>query len=131
MRDYIRGRYSVRGAPDHLWVGTSVENGSKVSRIHHLRQTPAQVRFLSIEPLIGPIPHLPLDGIDWVIVGGESGPGHRPIRPEWVHDIRNQCEQAGVAFFFKQWCGKTPQAGGRLLDRRVWSEMASARRFPA
>jgi len=129
MRDYIRGRYSVRGAPDHLWVGTSVENGRKVSRIHHLRQTPAQVRFLSIEPLIGQIPELPLDGIDWVIVGGESGPRARPVDAHWVRDIRDQCLAAGVPFFFKQWGGLRAKSGGRTLDGRQWNQWPSPAGF--
>ena len=84
--------------------------------------------FLSVEPLLGPISQLPLDGIDWVIVGGESGPGHRLIKPEWVRDIRDQCAGAKVAFFFKQWGGPRPTSGGRLLDGRVWSEMPAAQK---
>src|SRR2546422_6979823 len=93
-----------------------------------LVKVPAAVRFLSVEPLLGPISQLPLDGIDWVIVGGESGPGHRLIKPEWVRDIRDQCAGAKVAFFFKQWGGPRPTSGGRLLDGRVWSEMPAAQK---
>jgi protein gp37 len=83
----------------------------------------AQVRFLSLEPLLGPLPHLPLDGVHWVIVGGESGPVRRRTDPAWVRDIRDQCRAAGVAFFFKQWGGQTAKAGGRALDGRTWDEM--------
>jgi protein gp37 len=112
--------------PSNVWQGVSVENDRYTSRAVELVKVPAAVRFLSVEPLLGPIAHLPLDGIDWVIVGGESGPGHRPIKLEWVRAIRDQCEQAGVAFFFKQWGGPRPKSGGRLLDGRQWSEMPRA-----
>ena len=101
----------------------SVENASYTHRIADLQQVPARVRFLSIEPLLGPIPHLPLDGIAWVIVGGESGPGRRLIDAAWVREIRDQCIGAGVPFFFKQWGGHTPKARGRALDGRTWDEM--------
>jgi protein gp37 len=109
--------------PSNVWQGVSVENARYVSRVTDLVKVPAAIRFLSVEPLLGPIADLPLEGIDWVIVGGESGPGHRPIRLEWVRDIRDQCAEFGVAFFFKQWGGRTPKAGGRLLDGQEWSEM--------
>jgi protein gp37 len=122
MRDYIRARYGPTGAPGHLWLGVSVEDRSKVSRVRHLRQAFAQIRFLSIEPLIGEIPDLPLDGIGWVIVGGESGPSARPIEPFWVRQIRDQCLAAGVPFFFKQWGGLRAKSGGRTLDGREWSQ---------
>jgi protein gp37 len=122
MRDYTRTRYGLSGAPDNLWLGVSVEDRSKVSRIHHLRQAPAQIRFLSIEPLIGQIPELPLDGIDWVIVGGESGPSARPIEVYWVRDIRDQCLTARVPFFFKQWGGLRAKSGGRTLDGKEWNQ---------
>ncbi len=89
--------------PTNIWLGTSVESPAYYSRIRHLQRTPAAVRFLSLEPLLGPLPHLPLEGIGWVIVGGESGPGARPMHPHWVRDIRDQCQRAGVPFFFKQW----------------------------
>jgi protein gp37 len=109
----------------NVWIGTSVEDSRVTHRIDALRRCPAAVRFLSCEPLIGPLPDLNLDGIHWVIAGGESGIGHRPVRPEWVRDLRDQCESAGVAFFFKQWGGHTPKAGGKELDGREWCE------FPA
>lgn len=106
--------------PTNVWQGVSVENAQYTSRARLLAEVPAAVRFLSVEPLLGPIPELPLDGIHWVIVGGESGPGHRPIDPAWVREIRDQCNDADVAFFFKQWGGRTPKTGGRSLDGVVW-----------
>jgi protein gp37 len=114
--------------PLNVWQGVSVENADYVWRIAELTKVPAAVHFLSVEPLLGPIPRLPLDGIDWVIVGGESGPRHRSIKREWVRQIRDQCTASGVPFFFKQWGGRTPKAGGRRLDGKVWGEMPSARR---
>jgi protein gp37 len=107
----------------NIWMGVTVENSDYTQRIDHLRQTGAYLKFLSIEPLLGPIPHLDLDGIDWVIVGGESGPGARPMKPEWVMDIRNQCKRAGVPFFFKQWGGVRKKKAGRELEGRTWDEM--------
>ena len=109
--------------PPNVWQGVSIENSRYVGRLAHLREIPAAVRFVSLEPLLGPLPHLPLEGVSWVIVGGESGPRHRPMKPEWVSDVRDQCTEAGVAFFFKQWGGRIPKAGGRLLDGREWNEM--------
>ncbi len=113
--------------PMNVWQGVSVENADYVWRIAELTKVPAAVRFLSVEPLLGPIPDLPLGDIDWVIVGGESGPGYRPVRAEWIRDIRNQCVRAGVPFFFKQWGGRTSKAGGRRLDGRVWEQRPTAR----
>jgi protein gp37 len=112
--------------PRHVWQGVSVESARYTGRIADLRSVPAAVRFLSVEPLLGPIPDLPLDGIHWVIVGGESGGGRRPIALEWVRQIRDQCLAAGVPFFFKQWGGRTPKAGGRILDGRTWDDMPRA-----
>ncbi|MEV0972465.1 DUF5131 family protein [Microtetraspora glauca] len=109
--------------PANLWMGVSVESSEFLRRIDDLRAAPAHVRFLSCEPLLGPLPDMDLTGIDWVIAGGESGPGHRPLDPDWVTDIRDQCVQAGVPFFFKQWGGRTPKHGGRELDGRLWDEM--------
>jgi protein gp37 len=126
LRKFVNGRYQTGTAPMHIWLGVSVENSSAISRISHLRGTNASIRFLSIEPLIGPIGKLDLDGIDWVIVGGESGPGARPMDASWVLDIRNQCVGANVRFFFKQWGGRTPKANGRLLDGKEWSEFPMA-----
>ncbi len=113
--------------PPHVWQGVSVESEKYVGRIEDLRQVPAAVRFLSVEPLLGPIPQLPLDRIHWVIVGGESGPGRRAASPEWVRLVRDQCVAAGVPFFFKQWGGRTPKSRGRLLDGRTWDEMPDVR----
>ena len=107
----------------NVWQGVSIENARYTWRISHLQEIPASVRFLSLEPLLGPLPNLDLEGIHWVIVGGESGPHHRRLNPAWVREIRDQCLAAGIPFFFKQWGGRTPKAGGRLLDRRVWNEM--------
>nr|WSZ15619.1 phage Gp37/Gp68 family protein [Streptomyces canus] len=106
--------------PDNVWIGVSVEAEDQLSRVDDLRQVPADVRFLSCEPLLGPLSGLDLDGIGWVIVGGESGPHHRPLDEAWVVEIRDNCEVSGVPFFFKQWGGRTPKAGGRELQGRVW-----------
>jgi protein gp37 len=122
MRDFLRRRYGAERGPLHMWFGVSVEDGSKKSRIRHLQDAPAGVRFLSIEPLIGPVGTLDLAGIDWVIVGGESGPGARHMNPEWVRDVRDQCLATSVALFFKQWGGLRPKSGGRELDGREWSD---------
>jgi len=103
----------------NVWLGTSIERHRFVGRADALRETPAAVRFVSAEPLLGPLPSLDLTGISWLIVGGESGPGHRPMDPAWVRDLRDRADGAGVAFFFKQWGGRTPKAGGRLLDGRT------------
>ena len=108
---------------DNIWMGVSVETQRYRFRIDHLRGVPCRIRFLSLEPLIGPLPSLDLAGIHWVIVGGESGQNARPIDPGWVRDIRDQCADASVAFFFKQWGGRTPKAGGRILDNRTFDEM--------
>ncbi len=116
MRNYLRRRYAERAAPAHIWCGVSVEDCTGLARIRHLQAAPATIRFLSIEPLLGPLEDLDLEGISWVIVGGESGPKARKMRGEWVARIRDQCEQAGVAFFFKQWGGRTPKSNGRELD---------------
>jgi len=108
--------------PANVWMGVSVENHRYRFRIDHLREVPAAVRFLSAEPLLGPLRKLELEGIAWVIVGGESGPGARPMDHCWATDIRDRCVDSGVAFFFKQWGGRTPKAGGRELDGRTWDE---------
>lgn len=108
--------------PDNVWLGVSVETQKYTSRIDLLRQVPAKIRFLSCEPLLGPLT-LDLTDIHWVITGGESGHKHRPIEEAWVRSIRDQCQEKGVAFFHKQWGGSTPKKNGRLLDGRVWDEM--------
>jgi protein gp37 len=107
----------------HIWAGVSLENEDYAYRVDHLRRTGARVKFLSLEPLLGPLPNLDLAGIDWVIVGGESGPGARPMQAAWVTDIREQCRRARVAFFFKQWGGVNKKKTGRLLEGRTWDEM--------
>ena len=116
--------FGREGLPPHIWIGTSTENQQTAYRVRHLEDVPAAVRFLSCEPLIGPLslcniwsPH----GIHWVIVGGESGPGHRPIDPEWVTGLRDECLAASIPFFFKQWGGRTPKSGGRELEGREWN----------
>jgi protein gp37 len=115
--------------PPNVWMGVSVENADNDFRIDHLRQTGAGVKFLSLEPLLSALPDLNLRGIDWVIAGGESGPGARPMEPEWVRGIRDQCIKARVPFFFKQWGGVHKSKTGRLLDGRTWDQMPSAN-FP-
>ena len=112
---------------DNIWMGVSVENRDYTYRIDQLRRVPAAVRFLSVEPLLGPIPRLPLQGIDWVIVGGESGPRCRKIEPEWVRHIRDRCLAYGVPFFFKQWGGTRKKLSGRDLDSRTWDEMPDSK----
>lgn len=107
----------------NVWMGVSVEGAAQLGRVADLRQVPAAVRFLSCEPLLGPLDGLDLEDIDWVIAGGESGPGHRPLDEAWVTAIRDTCVKAEVAFFFKQWGGRTPKQGGRELAGRIWDEM--------
>jgi three-Cys-motif partner protein len=121
MRDFVNERYQGTNAPSHIWLGVSVEDWAALTRVRHLRQTAARVRFISAEPLLGPLGELDLTGIHWVIVGGESGPDFRPMEAEWARAIRDQCLKAGVAFFFKQWGGLRPTSGGHLLDDRAWA----------
>jgi protein gp37 len=109
--------------PANLWIGVSVEDNTALYRVDDLRSVPAATRFLSCEPLLGPLDDLNLDRISWVIAGGESGPGHRPVDASWVTGIRDRCIDADVAFFFKQWGGRTPKEGGRELDGRRWDQM--------
>ncbi len=109
--------------PPNVWQGVSVESREYTGRIRDLSSVPASVRFISAEPLLGPMPDLPLSGIHWVIVGGESGGGRRPMAAEWARQIRDRCIGEGVAFFFKQWGGRTPKAGGRELDGRTWDAL--------
>jgi protein gp37 len=111
--------------PENVWLGVSVENQNYVHRLDYLRDIPVSVRFISCEPLLGAL-ELNLTGINWVIVGGESGQKHRPMDMRWAQDIRDQCQAAGVAFFFKQVGGRTPKAGGKLLDDLIWDEMPTA-----
>ncbi len=125
---YLRRMSSRLEWPSNVWMGVSVEDRAACTRIKDLVQVPAAVRFLSVEPLLESIPELPLEGIHWVIVGGESGKGFRPMRPEWAQSIRDQCVAAGIPLFFKQWGGIRPKAGGNLLDRRVWRQFPPATR---
>jgi len=119
----LRGLSSRLDWPDHVWMGVSVENADYLGRIEDLRQTGAAVKFLSLEPLLGPLENLDLSGIDWVIVGGESGPGARPMAESWVLGIRDQCDEAGVPFFFKQWGGTNKKKSGRRLQGRTHDDM--------
>ncbi|WP_189297934.1 DUF5131 family protein [Streptomyces cinerochromogenes] len=117
--------------PPNLWMGVSVENADHLGRIDDLRQVPASVRFLSCEPLLGPLTGLRLDGVGWVIAGGESGPQHRPAQEEWLVEIRDACNEADVPFFFKQWGGRTPKSGGRELAGITWDQMPPRLRVEA
>ncbi|MFQ5597700.1 MAG: DUF5131 family protein [Nitrospiria bacterium] len=109
--------------PSNMWMGVSIENNKYLWRADHLRETPAAVKFLSLEPLLGPLSAINLFGIDWVIVGGESGPGAQPMDPQWVIDIRDRCIKKDVPFFFKQWGGVQKKRTGRILEGRTWDEM--------
>lgn len=125
------GRLAVLGSsidwPSNVWMGVSVEDDRVLHRIRDLRSVPAEIRFLSLEPLIGPLPNLDLSGIHWVIVGGESGPGARPMKAQWVREIRAQCRRQSVPFFFKQWGGVHKGKAGRVLDRRTYDEFPEPR----
>lgn len=116
MRSYLQNRYETSAAPRHIWCGVSVEDDTATARIRHLQEAPVPIRFLSIEPLLGPVGTIDLAGISWVIVGGESGPKARPMELQWVRQIKDQCAEEGVDFFFKQWGGRTAKSGGRELD---------------
>jgi protein gp37 len=122
MVRYLRARYNSRIAPGHIWIGVSVEDAKNTVRLKHLRAAQAHVKFVSFEPLLGPVGKVDLSGIDWAIVGGESGPRARPMAEEWVIEIRDQCRAFNVAFFFKQWGGVRPKSGGRTLHGREWNE---------
>jgi protein gp37 len=122
MVRYLRNRYAHRLAPRHIWLGVSVEDAKNTVRIKHLRGAQASVKFISFEPLLGPVGKIELKGIDWAIVGGESGPQARPMAEEWAVEIRDQCRSAGVAFFFKQWGGVRPKSGGRILCGKEWNQ---------
>ena len=125
MRNFVHKRYGGEPAPPHIWLGVSIEEKAALSRLRHLKQTPATVRFVSFEPLLGPIGDVDLTGIDWVIAGGESGPGARLVEADWLRQIRDDCEGQAVAFFFKQWGGRTPKAGGDILDGKRWHQYPS------
>lgn len=120
LRRYINQRYSGRLAPEHIWLGVSIEDRAHLSRLEHIKQVNATVRFISFEPLLGQIGKIDLSGIAWAIVGGESGPNARPMHPAWARELRDQCIDQNVAFFFKQWGGTRPKSGGRELDGATW-----------
>lgn len=122
MRDYVNRRYRDREPPKHIWHGITCENSDMYSRIEHLQKTKSAIRFLSLEPLLSPLPDLPLDGIHQAIVGGESGPFYRDMDDDWAREIRDQCQAQGVAFFFKQRSGKNPKKLSKELDGRTWLE---------
>ena len=122
MVRYLRGRYGDGMAPLHIWIGVSVEDARNAVRLKHLRAARASVKFVSFEPLLGPVGNVTLTGFDWAIVGGESGPRARPMAEEWAVEIRDLCRDANVAFFFKQWGGIRPKSGGRLLRGREWNQ---------
>ena len=128
MRDFVLRRYRGRLAPPHIWLGVSIENAAAMTRLRHLKQTNASTRFVSFEPLLGALGLVNLTGIHWVIAGGESGPGARPVKVEWLRELRDQCQAQHVAFFFKQWGGRTPKAGGNTLDERQWQEYPDIKR---
>ena len=112
--------------PNNIWMGVSVEDRTQLDRVDRLRTVPATVRFISAEPLLGPLHDLDLTAIHWLIAGGESGPSARPVHPDWVRQLRDTCQSNHVAFFFKQWGGRTPKAGGRLLDGLHWDELPTS-----
>jgi len=111
---------------ENIWMGVTVEEDRYLYRAEHLKRVRAAVKFLSLEPLLGPLPGLDLDGLDWVIVGGESGPGARPLNADWVIDIKEKCQRTGIPFFFKQWGGARKKKAGRLLEGKTWSEVPVA-----
>lgn len=121
MRDYVNKRYGGDDAPRHIWLGVSIEDRAHLARLEHLKATNAIARFISFEPLLGPIGNVNLDGIAWAIVGGESGPGARPMREEWAIELRDACLSQDVEFFFKQWGGPRPKSGGRELEGVEWN----------
>ena len=122
MRNYLRARYGNHPVPEHIWPGVSVEDTAHKGRIEHLRGINSSRRFISFEPLLGRIGSVDLSGVAWAIVGGESGPGARPMDRSWAIELRDSCRGAGVSFFFKQWGGIRPKSGGRLLDGEEWNE---------
>jgi protein gp37 len=126
MPELVARRVEAHGVLPNVWLGTSIENDRWVGRADAVRATPAAVRFISAEPLLGPLPSLDLADIDWLIVGGESGSNHRPLEESWVRDLRDRAQDVGTAFFFKQWGGRTPKAGGRTLDGQTYDEFPGA-----
>jgi len=131
MVRYLRERYGSSLAPPHIWLGVSIEDARNLVRLKHLRLAKASVKFVSFEPLLGPVGKIDLTGVNWAIVGGESGPRARPIAEEWAIEIRDQCRAANVAFFFKQWGGIRPKSGGRLLCGREWNQYPHVDQSPS
>ena len=131
MSRYLETRYSESLAPSHIWLGVSVEDARNAVRLKHLKRARAAVKFVSFEPLLGSAGEIDLKGIDWVIVGGESGPHARPLKEEWAVQIRDRCEADGAAFFFKQWGGFRPKSGGRKLQGREWNQYPQVNRHPS
>ena len=122
MLQYVRARYNGGEVPSHIWLGVSVEDAARKKRIEHLQQINSCFLFISFEPLLESVGTINLDGIAWVIVGGESGPRARPMQESWVIDLHTQCKKSRTAFFFKQWGGLRPKSGGRLLKKKEWNE---------
>ncbi|WP_420419839.1 DUF5131 family protein [Pacificispira sp.] len=123
MRNYVRARYDGGPVPPHIWLGVSVEDAAHKGRLKHLQEVNSVARFISFEPLLGPIGEVDLSGIAWAIVGGESGPGARPMHPTWATELRLACQHFDVEFFFKQWGGIRPKSGGRILDGAEWNDV--------
>ena len=121
LRNYVWKRFQGQPVPEHIWLGVSVEDSAHAGRLTHLRQVNSEARFVSFEPLLGPMGPIDLAGIAWAIVGGESGPRARTMKPEWATELRRACEHSGTAFFFKQWGGASPKSGGRILDGTEWN----------
>lgn len=130
MGRYLRRRYAQSLAPPHIWLGVSIEDARNTVRLNHLRSAQASTKFVSFEPLLGPVGKIDLTGIAWAIVGGESGPGARPMLEEWATEVRDQCKASNVAFFFKQWGGIRPKSGGRRLQGREWNQYPRESRRP-
>lgn len=122
----VERKYGSSTWPAHIWFGVSIESMKYSWRVRRLQQIPAAIRFISAEPLLDSLRNLDITDIHWVIAGGESGPGCRTCSPEWIRELRDKCEDTDSAFFFKQWGGRTPKAGGRLLDGRTWDEFPCA-----
>ena len=127
LRSYVNARYGDGVAPAHIWLGVSVEDRRRLVRLRHLRETRASVRFVSFEPLLESLGEIDLGGIHWAIAGGESGPRRRAVEADWIRSLRDQCRAADVAFFFKQWGGATPKAGGNSLDGARWVQYPDSR----
>ena len=132
MRNYVNLRYEQRPAPTHIWLGVSIEDPRALTRLRHLKETHASVRFVSFEPLLADLGDLDLAGIHWAIAGGESGPKARPMEAAWVRRLRDECQRQRVPFFFKQWGGLRPKSGGNRLDGKKWLQYPkSVRKYPS